>query len=296
MERRFEESGRGRGVAWCAPGLLLLLVARAVPAGAAPTTDEDFGGGARVAKPSPEVAARLEVLTRPLLGRPYVISPLGEGEGATPDPDPRWRDDAFDCTTFVETALALALTAGAPADADAAPRTLDRLRYAGAPRYAARRHLPEAQWVPGLEALGVIAPYTAIQPTITATLTLDAARFEKRRVARALVLDRADVPTGAWPVTYVPLAALEPQLEALPAGLLVNVVRQPVPWSPTWVTHQGLLLRDPRGRLVLRHASPISKRVVDEPFARVVHRYRTSKANKAWPIVGVQLFVITGRG
>ena len=51
------------------------------------------------------MADRLELATRPFVGAPYVLSPLGEGDLGGTDPDPRLRFDAFDCTTFVETAL-----------------------------------------------------------------------------------------------------------------------------------------------------------------------------------------------
>ena len=40
------------------------------------------------------------------LGATYAIDPLGEGVNSIPDSDPLIRFDAFDCQTFVETALA----------------------------------------------------------------------------------------------------------------------------------------------------------------------------------------------
>ena len=54
---------------------------------------------------------RLEAVSEALLGRPYLIDPLGEGFGI--DPDPLARYDAFDCLTFVEELLALVM-AGDP--------------------------------------------------------------------------------------------------------------------------------------------------------------------------------------
>ena len=59
------------------------------------------------------------------MGAPYVISLLGEGMGV--DPDPRMRFDAFDCTTFVETVLALSFAVDLPS----AELRLDHIRYQG---------------------------------------------------------------------------------------------------------------------------------------------------------------------
>ncbi len=104
-----------------------------------------------------DVGARLEAVTRPFLDAPYVLSPLGEGPGAVVDADPRLRFDAFDCTTFVETALALALSSSM----SQAQSTLDEIRYRGAQaRFENRRHFPEAEWIPELRAAGLIEDIT----------------------------------------------------------------------------------------------------------------------------------------
>lgn len=233
------------------------------------------------------VVDRLETLTRVFVGAPYVLSPLGEGIKGTPDPDPRLRLDAFDCTTFVETALALARTSSLAALGD----VLDRLRYRGLPSYETRRHLTESAWIPDLVASGELEDITAQvggDRTITSTFTLDASRWKRRSIARTLELPESALPTGPHPLAYIPIDAL-PGLQ-IPPGTIVNVVREDVPWAPTRITHQGLALRDPRtGKLMVRHASPVAKRVVDEPIENMIRRYLHPKVERKWKPVGVNL-------
>src|SRR5690606_32543867 len=50
---------------------------------------------------------RVDKLSSIFLGSDYVGDPLGEGESGVYDRDPLYRFDAFDCTTYVETVLAL---------------------------------------------------------------------------------------------------------------------------------------------------------------------------------------------
>ena len=51
---------------------------------------------------------RLIAVSSMFLDTPYLNSPLGEGAGHPPDPDPLIRFDGVDCTTFVEQTMALA--------------------------------------------------------------------------------------------------------------------------------------------------------------------------------------------
>jgi hypothetical protein len=54
------------------------------------------------------VPARLELITSHWFKRPYSMYCLGEGPSGDYDQRPLYRTDAFDCETFVDTALALA--------------------------------------------------------------------------------------------------------------------------------------------------------------------------------------------
>jgi hypothetical protein len=96
--------------------LLASLVALTVAAAPAPAAV------ARALGEAPPGGARAVRATAPVVGAPYLLSPLGEGAG--PDPDPRFRLDAFDCMTFVETAVAL----GSASSLEEGRRALDDVR------------------------------------------------------------------------------------------------------------------------------------------------------------------------
>ena len=297
VSRQLPRSSRsaGTGMRWgiCVIGLVFVL-----------------GTGAMSQQPAAEadsVARRLELATRPLLGVEYVLSPLGEGR--PPDGDPRWRLDAFDCTTFVETALVLARDVGdgmAPTEQPAQARQvslLDRLRYAGPPAFENRRHLMAAQWLPDLAELAQIEDITSEVggvATRVASLSLDQARWDSRRVARSLVLPPDKVPEGEFALEYVPLEELEERFSLIPMGTLINVVREPVPWAPILVSHQALVLEKPlRGAdatggneslVVVRHASAALGRVADQTPAQFLSRLKQPRAR---PVVGVNLWRVT---
>lgn len=236
-----------------------------------------------------DLAARLERTSRGLVGAPYVLSPLGEGEGE--DPDPRLRFDAFDCTTLVETALALARCD----DPSELLGLLDRIRYRGEPSFVHRRHLVEAEWVPDLIHEGFLRDITRQiggAHTKRTTLNLSKENWKARRIAKTLVLPESELPFGKYDLDYVPFT--EVSKLKVPPGTVINVVRVAVNWSPTLITHQGLVLRSPvDGSLIVRHASPLARRVIDERLDHFLERYIHPKVDKGWPAVGLSFFAVS---
>ncbi len=242
-------------------------------------------------EPIEDLAAVVERATRVLLGREYRVSPLGEGK--PPDSDPRFRLDAFDCTTFAETALALAL-AGEPDEVDEVLSWLDRLRYEERRAdFESRRHLMTTQWLPGLQALGVLLEVTdevAGEAMPRVRLELDLTRWHTRSIARELVLPDERIPVGSFDLPYVPLDRATEILVEAPAGLLLNVVRVPSPNAPIVITHQALVLENEQGERVVRHASARYGRVLDQ---RVESFVADLERPKEWPIAGVNLQRLT---
>jgi Protein of unknown function (DUF1460) len=225
-----------------------------------------------------------------LVGARYVLSPLGEGEG--PDPDPRFRLDAFDCVTFVETAIAL----GNSTSTAEAARLLDDIRYDGPPDYAHRDHYVEAQWLPANLRKGWLAEATR---AVAGPL---AERAEKRltrsgwkaaekagRVLPDLPPERR--PMGTFAFDLVPLARVPEIAPRIPPGTVLLVVREDRPWRPYRVTHMGVVVAGPRGERLLRHASdaPGALRVRDE---RLDHFLARNARYGAWPVSGVSLYSI----
>ena len=230
----------------------------------------------------------MERVTRGLVAAPYLLSALGEGRGV--DADPRFRLDAFDCTTFVETAIALAHCD----DYDQLPRLLDTIRYTdGLPSYQTRRHLITSQWIPELTTAGFIEDITdevGGDETAYIDLNLTKRRWKKRRVARTLPLAADRVPYGEYELPYVPIAVALKRMRSVPPGTIINVVRAESRRSPEVVSHQGLVLVRPGSRKRwVRHASPVAKRVIDESLKHMLRRYLKPRK---WPIVGVNLLKV----
>jgi hypothetical protein len=268
-----------------------LLLAAAPPPGAPPAGAEealrarlDAGLPARAAGPE-----RAAWATGLLLGAPYRTSPLGEGSG--PDPDPRFRLDAFDCVTLVETALAL----GAARSTDEAASLLDGIRYSGAPGWATRNHYVESQWIPALVEGGWLVPATtAVAAALVrpATKSLDDAAWARaERAGHALPdLPPERRPRGTFSLDVVPLARVPEIAARIPHGTVLLVVRADRDDRPTRVTHMGLMVVGADGVRRVRHASDVPGvlRVRDEPLSAFLER----AARRRWKVEGVSLFTI----
>lgn len=250
----------------------------------APPSDEAILERIRAARESDALADRLRVVSDPFLGAPYALSPLGEGEGQ--DPDPRIRYDAFDCTTFVETTVALALAD----DVDEARALLDYIRYRGGqPGFLARRHFPEAEWIPELEQLGFLEDITREvggDAVVVEKKRLDVAVWERRKRPSHLELPAERIPQGEFALDVWPLDVARAEQKKIPPGTLLNLVRVDFKSVPVRVSHQGLVI-EKNGKLYLRHAADrMFHSVVDEPLD---HFFLRMQKYKKWPVAGVNL-------
>jgi hypothetical protein len=224
-------------------------------------------------------------VSEPFLGTPYVLGNMGEGpDGDGRDKDPRYNVATTDCTTFVEHAMAFALSR----DVAEAKRNLDRIRYVkGAVNYGTRRHWPEAQWVPGLVEEGYLVDATADVAgprgkVETASVTLDPDLFKASAHAASMALEPAEVPRGTFSIRYVPLedaAASEARMEA---GQVINIVKAEKEGLLVRISHQGLVVRKD-GKVFIRNATSVGpKAVVDEPLTAFIARQKSAK----WATVG----------
>ncbi len=120
-----------------------------------------------IAKPWPETkklsASRaedfpkiLDKISGSLIHRPYQNGPLGESSGE--DPDPLYRLDVFDCTTYLETVMANAFrTESGTAKPECLKEKMLAIRYRGKQvGFAERNHIPESDWLPNNAKKGFI--------------------------------------------------------------------------------------------------------------------------------------------
>ncbi len=191
--------------------------------------------------------ARLDVLSRALLGRPYAVSPL---VGSPSEPEALvTRLDAFDCVTYAETVWALA----GCRDPVGFERRLVSLRYThGQVDWWARNHYMHA-WIARNEAAGLLIPI------------LSAGWVDTDETRALTALD--GYPAVSWRVRALPVGRLaDLAAGARPGDLAAFVSRR----ADLDTFHVGLLAPGPE--LLLRHASRSREGSIEEPLAAFLAR------------------------
>ena len=80
-------------------------------------------------------------ISESFLDKPYSLGPLGEGKGI--DPDPLYREDRFDCLTYVETVLAKTFSTK-----ENVKSTMNKIRYKnGVVSFVSRNHFQNPDWL-----------------------------------------------------------------------------------------------------------------------------------------------------
>lgn len=260
---------------------------------------------------------RIEAIARAWVGRPYGVGgPLGEGPGGRYDQDPLYRTDTFDCTTFVETVLALANTEGP--DVLACFRDeMNALRYRnGQVSYADRNHIIETDWTPLNSEAGYVRDATLkafgkdnvreARAWIDKKSWYRAKKLEdlkliaprsieaRKRLLKEWIDEGKPFAPTRVSLPYVPKQRLLALKDRLPALAVLNIVR------PDWnvrkrvgtnllISHQALLTRSDLG-LRVWHASSARRvqKVVEQSLEAFVSQHLMREAS----IGGVQVLEI----
>jgi hypothetical protein len=216
-------------------------------------------------------------------------------------PKPEMHDQAplvpekFDCTTFVETVMALARSEK-PADFY---RELLAVRYHNSdPTFYSRNHFPEADWIPNNVKAGHIADITltiareagiaaGAQSKIIRRGQWLAKQAGQGRVSRGLASEAA--PGWAAPVEarvdFLPVQKAASFVDLIPEGAVINLVRASQERRPVMITHQGVAVKQ-GGRTYMRHSLPngqLKNVPLDDYLAMLVRK------DKAWPLVGINV-------
>jgi len=224
-------------------------------------------------KPSP---VKLQNISNFFLNSPYIFSPLGEGKGI--DTDTRFRIDKFDCTTFVETMLALTMSINIAQ----AKQNLDIIRYSGKVDFKYRRHLPALMWKPQLISFGLLEDITKNIKDFTTIIK----KPNKKQLTNDMKFLSNFLET--YSIDYIPLDKIEQNIPNIPNGSIVNVVRTNNNKKLMTITHQMLLFKK-EGKIFFRHASSNPyKKVVDEDLKSFIKRVSKFK----WKVVGINILKI----
>lgn len=239
---------------------------------------------------------RVVAVSKLFLGRPYVLSALGEGLEGLYDQRPLYRLDVFDCVTFVNTVLSIVKAY----DLQSFKKYLIKYAYMnGEVSYFTRNHFMSCDWNVNNAQQGLVRDITSEiagedNIKIAATTIDKPAWFEHhglghihlassldRYKQQTLLQDLKALATKARKrrieTSYLPIPAMfdaqkkpiKTIFERFPDVCLIEIVR------PDWnvkskigtnmnVSHVGFAIRDYNtGRLILRHASQVQKCVVD---------------------------------
>jgi len=236
------------------------------------------------------LANRIQYLNQLLLNKPYELTALGEGKQGQFDQAPLYRLDAFDCQTYVETILALALT-DSPQQFK---QCIQNIRYAhGKIDYTQRHHFTSPDWNEYNQHIGLLHDITATivdreQRPIAqyAQTTIDPANWYRhfnlskirlceassdlaqKRLHQLQNLGQSQ-PLKPSRIAYIPIQAVITKnissryiLEQIPNGAIIEIVR------PNWdltqaigthlnVSHMGFAIRE-QGELYFYNASSLA--------------------------------------
>jgi hypothetical protein len=145
----------------------------------------------------------LDAESAALLGKPYELGPLGEG-----DTLPLYRLDAFDCTTFIETVMANARCFRHKPDC--LEKEMRTIRYHGGRiSFRNRNHVPETDWLPGNVQNGLLkdlsetlfaGEWRTAVPTIDRELWLSSRTKEK--APKSSAAEAKPLKLAYLPVSY----------------------------------------------------------------------------------------------
>ncbi len=289
-----------RGAGKRAAAALVLSCAALLPARADAVERRELKKDLKtIARAHQDPGDRVAAVSALFLGTPYRWGPLGEGPNGEFDRDPLVRYDLFDCTTFVETSLAL----GLEPDVSKGEKLLQKIRYKdGVIDYAHRNHFAAVDWIPNNEKAGFIRDITrelAGSRTRTATKTISkrawyAAKTEKdldgpfTAAEKPAVLARfrqlgKDLPDDQARLDYVPFGDLPETLPRVPNGSIASLVRADDPKKIVLVSHQVLIV-DQNGVKYVRHAA-FGKDVREGPALQYFQQY----AGSSWPLLGLHI-------
>lgn len=249
--------------------------------------------------PNTSMVDRIDRISSQFKGAPYILGSLGEGPDARYDQFPQYRIDGFDCDTYVNTVIALALAN----NLETFQQCLKYTRYKdGNISYINRNHFTSIDWNANNQQRGLLKDITLTikdkhnksvalyanaminKPGWYAHKTLATIRLQNgnqteqiKRLAE-LKAKGSQLKTTLSKIPYIPFTALfskdgKPNLylfSQIPTGSIIEIVR------PNWdlreaigtslnISHLGFAIKI-NNTLYFRQASSQYGKVVDVPL------------------------------
>ncbi len=273
--------------------------------------------------PPNNVSKRVEAASAYFLGEPYVLGALGEGPKGDFDQKPLYRTDAFDCTTYVSTVLALVESNRLKQFRKAILKVNYKNRRLA---FINRNHFISVDWNPVNQANGYIKDITA-QLTkhykVATTLIDRPAWFRRLSTDRIALMNPAEhlapasllnmlhadsdylKPTKSN-LNYIPYTVLfrndkgklklnQTILEKIPSGAIIEMVdlgrnMKSKLGTNLVVFHMGFAIKTEKG-LMFRAASLTKKTVSDIPMEKYLLGLYQKTKNKAKAGINVQQII-----
>lgn len=201
---------------------------------------------------------RIVSISASFLNKPYQLDPLGEGAQGQFSQKPLYRFDRFDCQTYVETVLALALsdsTSNVPTLAF--QNQLLEIRYSnGKPDFYTRNHFPSADWIPNNIEKGYIK-YSPINNDKISIIINKQKWFENQTH-----IQNPEIPNKLRvTLPYISVDQLPNMINKIPNGSIIMIVKP----SFVLISHMGFAIWK-NNTLYLRSASSLYDKVIDLPL------------------------------
>ncbi len=198
---------------------------------------------------------RLQYFSKVLMGSPYYLGPTGEGRNGVIDDKPLMDLNRFDCVTYIESSMGLAMSK----NPDELLLNMQRIRYMGdSVSYINRKHFFIQDWVLNSPQYARIFRFPGKDEL--QTRTMGKKKFFKMKDLEYPLAD---------PAVQVPVVSMEKAQEIAKNWkygkrfLGVAFVTK-IDWL--WVSHTGFLDVTDGKNPILRHASSNHKKVSEEPF------------------------------
>lgn len=271
--------------------------------------------------PNTSMTKRIDWISKQFIGVPYVLGSLGEGPKALYDQFPQYRVDGFDCDTYVNTVVSLALASSLPSF----QQCIKKMRYTkGKVSYIHRTHFTALDWNEyhqeegsfkditftikdkNNHSVALIAVAQIDKPNWYAHSTMKTIRLQhedkikqQQRLAE-LIEEGSKLQITDEKVPYLPLHALFPDTKnpdmylfaQIPNASIIEIVR------PNWdlrkeigtalnISHLGFAIWN-KDQLYFRQASSQYGKVVEVPLIEYLRNALNSPTIKG---INVQIIV-----
>ena len=227
------------------------------------------------------IGIQMKELSSIFLGAEYIVD--ANGEEKEPDLDPLVRYDAFDCLTFVEEVLALSLASSK----EEVSEIRKELRYSGKEiDYANRNHFMISQWLPNAIEKGYLKDIThEIGETHFVSKEITRQIWSRWRGRWKYPFALSQYPTGIYSFGVLSLDSAISNIESIPDGALIVVLRQNHSYNPIMITHLGFVVRHSEKDVRIRHATKMSGGMVKDHYLSWYLDY--IRYFDKWPVEGV---------